>query len=139
MALITCSHCGKQMSDRADVCPHCGVINKEKIEIKQNRERKDSNTVIALMSCIFLFFIFFCCLANPYYKSQGTYIPFIKTPIIIDVLTVIGCGAILVKNKKSKILRRLCWIVICYNIICLLCFDYSIFKLLNLRTPEWLR
>lgn len=24
MALITCSECGKQISDRAGVCPHCG-------------------------------------------------------------------------------------------------------------------
>ncbi len=25
MALITCSNCGKQMSDKAPVCPHCGA------------------------------------------------------------------------------------------------------------------
>lgn len=25
MALISCSECGKQISDRADACPHCGA------------------------------------------------------------------------------------------------------------------
>lgn len=39
MALIKCKECGKEMSDKAKVCPHCGCpfamakeVNKEEIE-----------------------------------------------------------------------------------------------------------
>ena len=28
MALIKCSECGKQISDQANTCPHCGMVNK---------------------------------------------------------------------------------------------------------------
>ena len=48
MALITCTHCGKQMSDRADVCPHCGKIT-EKNQIVY-KERKDLR--LSIISCI---------------------------------------------------------------------------------------
>lgn len=48
MALITCPHCGKQMSDRADVCPHCGKIT-EKNQIVY-KERKDLR--LSIISCI---------------------------------------------------------------------------------------
>lgn len=33
MALIKCPECGRELSDRADMCPHCGykVVNNKKI------------------------------------------------------------------------------------------------------------
>ena len=47
MALIKCNECLGQISDKAQVCPHCGnpmiqqELNKEKIEqIKQKKRTK---------------------------------------------------------------------------------------------------
>ena len=35
MALIKCSECGKQISDKAKKCPHCGANNKIQSRRKQ--------------------------------------------------------------------------------------------------------
>ena len=35
MALIRCNACGKQLSDRAEVCPHCGVKKKQKVTLRK--------------------------------------------------------------------------------------------------------
>ena len=32
MALITCKECGKEISDKADFCPHCGYKNNSKVD-----------------------------------------------------------------------------------------------------------
>ncbi len=45
MALITCSECGKQVSDKAATCPHCGnpiasLYEKPKEEVKENDYEK---------------------------------------------------------------------------------------------------
>ena len=53
MALITCPHCGKQMSDRADVCPHCGKMTKIK-ELVQNPAWVDKVIIYLFFSCFFL-------------------------------------------------------------------------------------
>lgn len=37
MALITCPDCGRQISDRAHSCPHCGAINDDKIARKVHK------------------------------------------------------------------------------------------------------
>ena len=38
MALIKCSECGKQISDKAEFCPHCGItINSKDIDISKNK------------------------------------------------------------------------------------------------------
>lgn len=40
MALINCSECGKEVSDKAAACPHCGnPIATEKIEKRDYLER----------------------------------------------------------------------------------------------------
>lgn len=43
MALIKCPECGKQISDKAEVCPHCGMevqIVLAEIREKEKRQRK---------------------------------------------------------------------------------------------------
>jgi len=37
MALIKCSDCGNEYSDRADICPKCGCPNDVKRKAKRNR------------------------------------------------------------------------------------------------------
>lgn len=51
MALINCPECGKEISDRAKACPHCGAplrIKKQKSE-KSNRQ-KIVNKVILIVA-----------------------------------------------------------------------------------------
>lgn len=40
MALINCKECGKQVSDKAKICPHCGAHLIEERAIEENMERK---------------------------------------------------------------------------------------------------
>jgi uncharacterized OB-fold protein len=46
MALIKCPECGKQISDKAEVCPHCGVEARK--ELAKNREKR--SIIIAIIS-----------------------------------------------------------------------------------------
>ena len=73
MALIKCRECGKEISDKASTCPHCGIeIKKDKI--KKDKIKKDKNNkvkkskkklILIILSVIFiigiiitLFFLF---------------------------------------------------------------------------------
>ena len=49
MALIKCPECGKQISDKAEVCPHCGVeARKELAKIQEKR----SIIISVILACI---------------------------------------------------------------------------------------
>lgn len=55
MALITCPECGKQVSDKAASCPHCGIeiikelsINKE--GQRQEKKKHRRNIIIVIVS-----------------------------------------------------------------------------------------
>lgn len=113
MALIVCTHCGKQMSDLAEVCPHCGVVTEaEKGRNKKTREVRYRNTSIFL-SCIFLCFtLLYCCVNDP--------TNFLFTPVIIDLLVSIGVLCICYKNKYGvpRFVALLCNLILLYNIIC---------------------
>ena len=55
MALIKCPNCGKQYSEHAEICPHCGLTLKEandKVEEKRKRaeSRKQKSKVFSHMS-----------------------------------------------------------------------------------------
>lgn len=45
MALIRCNACGKQISDRARVCPHCGVRGKVTLRKKMSADEESAQTV----------------------------------------------------------------------------------------------
>lgn len=45
MALIRCKVCGKQISDRAEVCPHCGVRGKVTLRKKTSADEESAQTV----------------------------------------------------------------------------------------------
>ena len=52
MALIRCNACGKQVSDRAEVCPHCGMKQKRKVTLrtKTSEDEESTQTVLASQS-----------------------------------------------------------------------------------------
>lgn len=56
MALIKCKECGKEMSDTAEVCPHCGFkYQRTKVVNKSNQIRTGS--IVSLISCSILLII----------------------------------------------------------------------------------
>ena len=56
--VISCSHCGKDVLDHMDVCPHCGgQLRKKYDEEKLKRFRRVANIVGILISVILLVFI----------------------------------------------------------------------------------
>lgn len=50
MALIRCKVCGKQLSDRAEVCPHCGVKKKQKVTLRRKTSEDEESTQTVLAS-----------------------------------------------------------------------------------------
>ena len=52
MALIRCNACGKQVLDRAEVCPHCGMKQKRKVTLrtKTSGDEESTQTVLASQS-----------------------------------------------------------------------------------------
>ena len=46
MALIKCSECGKEISDTAKTCPHCGTITEHQKEL--NKKSNIGNILIGI-------------------------------------------------------------------------------------------
>lgn len=74
MALIKCRECGKEISDKAESCPNCGNILKEKT-------KKVGTIVILIASSIFVVFFFLLQMAsftptqkNPNYSEGGIHL-----------------------------------------------------------------
>ena len=49
MALIKCIECGKEISDQATACPHCGYQNKKMINSNQDNDINVMDSVINFM------------------------------------------------------------------------------------------
>jgi len=71
MALIKCKECGKEISDKAESCPNCGNVIKE-------RTKKTGTIVILIASSIFVVFFLLLQIAsltptqkNPEYSESG--------------------------------------------------------------------
>lgn len=50
MALINCYECNKEISDKAENCPHCGSPSKEKAS--QTDFSKEENNALSVLKCI---------------------------------------------------------------------------------------
>ena len=44
MALIKCEECGKEFSDKADICPNCGCPNSQKSKVNVVIEKEKGKT-----------------------------------------------------------------------------------------------
>ncbi len=108
MALITCKKCGQQMSDKAQVCPHCGAI-----------VRKSSSVVLPLILGIVVYgvlsailnFLLFMIADSTYDQPFCRWIwYFISYPFYTSSCTI---SAVVVSMfiAKSKTDRLICLIV----------------------------
>ena len=59
MALIKCKECGKEISDQAKTCPHCGYENIKKGEKKVTSKSNyiKTGSIVSLISCSFIVLI----------------------------------------------------------------------------------
>lgn len=94
MALIRCKVCGKQISDRARVCPHCGARGKVTLRKKMSVDEESAQTVSPSQST-----------TSPngvqLAKPSDLYIPPLETqskaPMVIAIVLIVvllGIGAI---------------------------------------------
>lgn len=59
MALIKCEECGKEISDTANICPHCGIELKHKKEVKNKIEFDVTDILIIILLVIYSGFMLF--------------------------------------------------------------------------------
>lgn len=54
MALFTCPECGKKISDKAEVCPNCGIdIQEALVEVHEKQKNRKRRTILSIVSvCI---------------------------------------------------------------------------------------
>lgn len=51
MALIKCSECKKEISDMADICPHCGIPSKKDEIIQKSADGESQSAVVDIALC----------------------------------------------------------------------------------------
>ncbi len=64
MALTKCHECGKEVSDKANVCPHCGAPAKPTVLQKGRRITRGVGKVIYIAVAILIAIIVFQCSLN---------------------------------------------------------------------------
>ncbi len=60
MALIKCKECGKEISDKSDICPHCGYSNKNNThnsKINSISNQLKTGSIVSLISCSIIIII----------------------------------------------------------------------------------
>ncbi len=94
MALIRCKVCGKQISDRARVCPHCGARGKVTLRKKMSVDEESAQTVSPSQSATSPNGVQPAKPSDPYTPPLETQS---KTPMVIAIvlmITLLWVGAI---------------------------------------------
>ena len=74
MAIVNCKECGKEISDMAQTCPHCGVV------IKKDTYTKEISTA----KKVAIFFITVLILIIGYFFITGYWIPSHTHPELVN-------------------------------------------------------
>ncbi len=98
MALISCSECGREMSDAATACPHCGMPLIPTSPPKLPEPQQDVMSAIAIYFPMILGQVGACLVA------LGTFLPFVQVPLAGslnyfnnaqgDGLIILACAAL---------------------------------------------
>ena len=85
-----CQNCGKEISNQADVCPHCGKLVKKDVKVKADTIFDIVAISLIVIALIFLFII----------VSKITFWELIIS--IIFIVAALGCfvGSIILKKKE---------------------------------------
>lgn len=109
MALISCSECGREISDKADKCPHCGnpIISKEFVTRIETEKGfwSGGRTAIGVISIVLFFVVSFQSCAVGVGNALGetgdtTGTTGIFFSFIILISGIVGLST---RNSKSKI------------------------------------
>ena len=79
MALIYCRECGKQISDNAVACPHCGYALAQQVVADPNRSDKD------WLTCVLLSFFLGGLGIHSFYVGKNLV-------GVLQLITLGGCG-----------------------------------------------
>lgn len=100
MALIKCKECGKEISDKAEICPNCGNVLKEKT-------KKVGTIVILIASSIFVIFFMLLQIAsftptqkNPEYSESGG----------IHIKVSIGENENIINKSIETVMKIIFWV-----------------------------
>lgn len=103
MALIKCSECGKEISDKADTCNGCGApIKKLKIKVKNKfiHWLPLITSILVFMIIIFIYVVFDLVDHTTYSDSDDFYTVLNYILMIIDVIALIVVFYIIPKQRK---------------------------------------
>lgn len=118
MALIKCNECGKEISDKAKVCPHCGFENNLiicpecKKEIKNNvntcphcgyEMQKKNKQVKNKLSIGIKIWLILCVVACFSYYFLVNYLKIITLPLMTYLVILLGVSYMVLLVNKSKI------------------------------------
>lgn len=118
MALIKCNECGKEISDKAKVCPHCGFENNLiicpecKKEIKNNvntcphcgyEMQKKNKQVKNKFSIGIKIWLILCVVACFSYYFLVNYLKIITLPLMTYLVILLGVSYMVLLVNKSKI------------------------------------
>lgn len=95
MALINCRECGKEISDMAKVCPHCGVPLK-----KPGKGFAVASLVLGIVSIVYSFSILAASNFN------GPKLPIVSLAIYIMIFAVLSLIFGLTAHKKGCTLKK---------------------------------
>lgn len=110
MALITCKHCGKQLSDFADACPHCGGLTDAKQQtVKQTRRKKMKNAIGIFLSLLGVLGILLTVIVP---KDERNIIW-----LYIAILIIMILGAVLWKMFKGRAVKICAAVILCYCLV----------------------
>lgn len=118
MALIKCNECGKEISDKAKVCPHCGFENNLiicpecKKEIKNNVNtcpncgyeiKKENKQLKSKFNTGIKIWLILCVVACFGYYFLVNYLKIITLPLMTYLVILLGVSYIVLLVNKSKI------------------------------------
>lgn len=110
MALITCKHCGKQMSDYADVCPHCGGLTDAKQQtVKQTQQTKMKNAIGIFLSLLGVLGILLTIVVPM--NSRNIIL------LYIAILIIMILCAVLWKMFKGRAVKICAAVILCYCLV----------------------
>jgi len=117
MALIKCAECGKEISDQAKVCPHCGLPLK-----KKGKGLAIASFVLGIVSCVYSIGIVSTAF-TPYSKNNTTLVLAVYIFIFAILSLIFG---IVAHNKGCKLKKKTAGIILSYISIVITIFSLII-------------
>ncbi len=119
MALIKCNECGKEISDKANICPNCGIRLKKRIGNANKIIKIFSDTLIVILLLLFLLFTLY----DSYEAIKDIiYLEFYDVAYLIyDIIPPVFLISLWLYKRTNKLFLK--WLSLFFLIISI--FGYS--------------